>query len=43
MRLRYAWIDIPWIILAIVLLIPLLSQLIRIVAQFVGDVQKYGL
>lgn len=35
-RLRYAWIDVPFFILAIVLLIPLIVHLVEIVADFVA-------
>lgn len=34
MRLRYAWVDVPFFVLAIVLLIPLLFHLAEIVADF---------
>jgi hypothetical protein len=34
MRLRYAWTDLPFFILAVVLLIPLCFHLIEIVIDF---------
>jgi hypothetical protein len=37
MRLRYAWIDLPFFILTIVLLIPLLFHLAQIVFNFVSS------
>jgi hypothetical protein len=36
MRLRYAWTDLPFFILAVVLLIPLLFHLAEIVINFVS-------
>jgi hypothetical protein len=36
MRLRYAWIDVPFFILAVVLLIPLIVHLAKIVFDFIA-------
>ena len=35
MRLRYAWIDLPFMILAVVLLIPLILDLAEILILWV--------
>ncbi len=37
MRLRFAWTDLPFFILAVVLLIPLLFHLAQIVINFVSS------
>lgn len=43
MKPRYAWWDIPWIVAAIALLIPLFVELARIVGAFIRDVGNHGL
>ncbi len=37
MRLRYAWTDLPFILLALILLIPLFVQLVEIVIDFLAS------
>ncbi len=37
MRLRYAWTDLPFILLAVVLLIPLFVHLAEIVIDFLAS------
>lgn len=37
MRLRYAWTDLPFVFLGLVLLIPLLVQLVEIVIDFLAS------
>jgi hypothetical protein len=39
MRLRYAWTDLPFVILAVMLLIPLLMHLIEIVVNFIASTE----
>ena len=39
MRLRYAWIDLPFILLALILLIPLLVHLVEIVIDFLASTE----
>jgi len=39
MRLRYAWIDLPFFILTIVLLIPLAFHLAEIVIDFIASTE----
>jgi hypothetical protein len=39
MRLRYAWTDLPFITLAVVLLIPLLMHLVEIVINFIASTE----
>lgn len=37
MRLRYAWTDLPFILLALILLIPVFVQLVEIVIDFLAS------
>ncbi len=39
MRHRYAWTDLPFFILTVVLLIPLLFHLAEIVINFVSSIE----
>jgi hypothetical protein len=39
MRLRYAWTDLPFFVLAVALLIPLLVHLVGIVSDFIVSAQ----
>jgi hypothetical protein len=39
MRLRYAWTDLPFFILTVLLLIPLLFHLAQIVIDFVSSTE----
>ena len=39
MRLRYAWTDLPFFILALVLLIPLFVHLAEIVIDFIASTE----
>jgi hypothetical protein len=38
-RLRYAWTDLPFILLAVVLLIPLLVHLVEIVINLLASTE----
>jgi hypothetical protein len=39
MRLRYAWTDLPFLILGVVLLIPLIVHLTEIVIDFIASTE----
>jgi hypothetical protein len=39
MRLRYAWTDLPFFILGVVLLIPLIVHLAEIVIDFISSTE----
>jgi hypothetical protein len=39
MRLRYAWVDLPFFILGVVLLIPLIVHLVQIVIDFITSTE----
>lgn len=39
MRLRYAWADLPFILLGILLLIPLFVHLAEIVIDFIANTE----
>lgn len=39
MRLRYAWTDLPFVLLALILLIPVFVQLVEIVIDFLASTE----
>jgi hypothetical protein len=39
MRLRYAWIDVPFFLLTVALLIPLVFHLAEIVIDFIASTE----